>query len=69
MQKADTSTRMCREDGFELEWLSPIPNYFTLGERIISQIRRIGITAKLQTMERGTFFDKLEEGDTVPTFC
>ena len=51
-------------DGFEVEWLSPIPNYFSLGERVISQIGRIGITAKLQTMERGTFFDRLAEGDT-----
>ncbi len=52
------------EDGFDVEWLSPIPNYFSLGERVISQIRRIGINAKLQTMERGTFFDRLAEGDT-----
>ena len=51
-------------EGFEVEWLSPIPNYFSLGERVISQIGRIGITAKLQTMERGTFFDRLAEGDT-----
>jgi peptide/nickel transport system substrate-binding protein len=51
-------------DGIEVEWLSPIPNYFSLGERIISQIGRIGISAKLQTMERGTFFDRLAEGDT-----
>jgi peptide/nickel transport system substrate-binding protein len=51
-------------DGFDVEWLSPIPNYFSLGERVISQIRRIGINAKLQTMERGTFFDRLAEGDT-----
>ncbi len=51
-------------DGFEVEWLSPIPNYFSLGERVISQVGRIGISAKLQTMERGTFFDRLAEGDT-----
>ncbi len=51
-------------DGFDVEWLSPIPNYFSLGERVISQIRRIGINAKLQTMERGTYFDRLAEGDT-----
>ncbi len=51
-------------DGIEVEWLSPIPNYFSLGERVISQLRRIGITARLQTMERGTYFDRLEEGDT-----
>ena len=51
-------------DGFDVEWLSPVPNYFTLGERVIGQIRRIGINAKLQTMERGTFFDRLEQGDT-----
>ena len=53
------------EDGIEVEWLSPIPNYFSLGERVISQLRRIGITAKLQTMERGTYFDRLEEGATI----
>ncbi len=52
-------------DGIEVEWLSPIPNYFSLGERVISQIRRIGINAKLQTMERGTYFDRLEQGDTI----
>ena len=51
-------------DGFEVEWLSPIPNYFTLGERVISQLKRIGINAKMQTMERGTYFDRLEQGDT-----
>ena len=51
-------------DGIEVEWLTSIPNYFSLGERVISQLRRIGITAKLQTMERGTFFDRLEQGDT-----
>ena len=44
-------------DGFEVEWLSPIPNYFSLGERVISQLRRIGIAAKLQTTERGTYSD------------
>ena len=51
-------------EGFDVEWLTPIPNYFSLGERVISQIGRIGINAKLQTMERGTFFDRLAEGDT-----
>lgn len=49
-------------NGFEVDWLTPLPPYFSHGERIIGQLRDIGINAKLQTMERGTFFKKLEGG-------
>ena len=51
-------------DGFDVGWLTPIPNYFSFGERLIGQLGRIGINPKLQTMERGAFFDLLEQGDT-----
>ena len=63
MEDLDRAKALMAEAGYcdsiEVEWLTSIPNYFSLGERVISQLRRIGITAKLQTMERGTFFDRL----------
>jgi len=49
-------------NGFQVDWLTPLPPYFSHGERIIGQLRDIGIHARLQTMERGTFFKKLEGG-------
>jgi len=49
-------------NGFQVDWLTPLPPYFSHGERIIGQLREIGIQTKLQTMERGTFFKKLEGG-------
>ncbi|HEX2170918.1 MAG TPA: ABC transporter substrate-binding protein [Dehalococcoidia bacterium] len=49
-------------DGFDVESLSPIPPYMSLGERIISQLREIGIRTKLNTMERAVFLSKLAEG-------
>jgi peptide/nickel transport system substrate-binding protein len=49
-------------NGFEVEALTPIPPYSSMGERIISQIREIGIRTKLNNMERGAFLAKLGEG-------
>lgn len=49
-------------NGFQVDWLTPLPPYFSHGERIISQLRDIGINARLQTMERGTYFKRLEGG-------
>ncbi|HXH11012.1 MAG TPA: ABC transporter substrate-binding protein [Alphaproteobacteria bacterium] len=48
--------------GFQVDWLTPLPPYFSMGERIISQLLQIGIRARLQTMERGTFFKNLQGG-------
>lgn len=48
--------------GFDVDWLTPVPDYFSRGERVIAQIREIGIRAKLQAMERGTFLKKLQGG-------
>ncbi len=54
-------------NGFEVEQLSPLPNYFPLGERIITQLAEIGIRTKLNKMERAAFFDLLTKGkDALP---
>jgi peptide/nickel transport system substrate-binding protein len=48
--------------GFNVDWLTPLPPYFSMGERVISQLLQVGIRARLQTMERGTFFQNLQGG-------
>lgn len=49
-------------NGFDVDWLTPLPPYFSLGERIIGQLQQVGIRVRLQTMERGTFFQRLQGG-------
>ena len=49
-------------NGFDVDWVTPIPAFYSRGERIIAQLREIGIRARLQTMERGIFFQKLQGG-------
>jgi peptide/nickel transport system substrate-binding protein len=49
-------------NGFAVDWLTPVPNYYSLGERIVSQLQTIGIRAKLQTIERGVFLKRLQGG-------
>ena len=49
-------------NGFDVDWLTPAPAYYSRGERIIAQLRDIGIRTKLQVMERGVFFQKLQGG-------
>ncbi|MBI3328608.1 MAG: ABC transporter substrate-binding protein [Nitrospinae bacterium] len=49
-------------NGFEVDWLTPAPAYYSRGERIIAQLRDIGIRAKLQVMERGIFLQKQQGG-------
>ncbi len=49
-------------DGFRVDWLTPVPNYFSRGERVVSQLRAIGIETRLQTMERGVFLKRMETG-------
>ncbi|MGE0258664.1 MAG: ABC transporter substrate-binding protein [Alphaproteobacteria bacterium] len=49
-------------DGFKVDWLTVVPNYFSRGERVISQLKAIGINTRLQTMERGVYLKKLESG-------
>jgi peptide/nickel transport system substrate-binding protein len=49
-------------NGFNVDWVTPVPNYYSRGERIVSQLQAIGIRSKLQTMERGVFLKKMQGG-------
>jgi peptide/nickel transport system substrate-binding protein len=49
-------------NGFDVDWLTPVPAFYSRGERVIAQLREIGIRAKLQAMERGAFLQKLQGG-------
>ena len=49
-------------NGFAVDWLTPVPNYYSRGERIVSQLQAIGIRSKLQTIERGVFLKRLQGG-------
>jgi len=51
-------------DGFNVDWVTPIPDYFSRGERTVSMLRKIGIRGKLQVMERGVFLKRLQSGLT-----
>lgn len=48
-------------NGFDAGTLTPIPNYFSMGESVASYLQAIGIRTKIQTMERATFFAKRRE--------
>jgi ABC-type transport system substrate-binding protein len=49
-------------NGFDVDWITPLPAFYSRGERVIAQLREVGIRAKLQTMERGIFFQRLQGG-------
>ena len=49
-------------NGFNVDWVTPTPNYYSRGERIVSQLQAIGIRAKLQVMERGVYLKKMQGG-------
>jgi peptide/nickel transport system substrate-binding protein len=49
-------------NGFDVDWLTPVPPFYSRGERIIAQLREVGIRARLQTMERGIFLQRLQSG-------
>jgi peptide/nickel transport system substrate-binding protein len=49
-------------DGFTVDWLTPVPTYYSRGESVVAQLGEIGIRAKLQVMERGVFLQKLQGG-------
>ena len=49
-------------NGFNVDWVTPFPNYYSLGERIVAQLQGIGIRSRLQVMERGVFRKKQEGG-------
>jgi hypothetical protein len=45
-----------------VDWLTPLPAFYSRGERIIAQLREVGHPRRLQTMERGVFFQRLQGG-------
>ncbi len=49
-------------NGFNVDWLTPVPNYFSRGERVVAQLQQVDIRARLQTMERGVFLQRLQGG-------
>ncbi len=49
-------------NGFDVDWVTPAPNYYSRGERIVSQLQGIGIRSRLQVMERGVFLKKMQGG-------
>ncbi|MFT7597122.1 MAG: peptide/nickel transport system substrate-binding protein [Acidimicrobiales bacterium] len=50
------------EDGFDVSALTPLPNYFSLGERVIQQLGEIGIRTSLVQMDRGEFLAQVNSG-------
>ena len=51
-------------NGFNVNWVTPVPNYYSRGERVVAQLQSIGIRSKLQVMERGVFLKRLQGGMT-----
>jgi ABC-type transport system substrate-binding protein len=49
-------------NGFNVDWLTTLPPYHSRGERVISQLKAIGIQARLQTLERGVYMTKMKGG-------
>ena len=49
-------------DGFEVSAYTPLPPYFSWGERVVSQLRAVGIRTQLNTLERATFYERQAPG-------
>ena len=49
-------------NGLNVDWVTPVPNYYSRGERIVTQLQAIGIRSRLQVMERGVFLKKMQSG-------
>jgi peptide/nickel transport system substrate-binding protein len=49
-------------NGFQLDWLTPAPPYYSRGERILSQLKAIGIRGQLQTLERAVYTKRRQGG-------
>jgi peptide/nickel transport system substrate-binding protein len=49
-------------NGFEISQLTPLPPFFSWGERVLSHLREVGIKTSMNTMERGVFYEKLAPG-------
>ncbi len=49
-------------NGFNIDWLTPAPPYYSRGERVLSQLQAIGIRGKLQTLERAVYAKRRQGG-------
>ena len=49
-------------NGFNIDWLTPAPPYYSRGERALSQLQAIGIRGKMQTLERAVYTKRREGG-------
>jgi peptide/nickel transport system substrate-binding protein len=49
-------------NGLDIEWLVPFPPYYDYGERILTDLRAVGIRAQLQTLEGPVFRSKTGQG-------
>lgn len=49
-------------NGFEVEWLTPVPTFYSRGEAVVVQLSQIGIRSKLQVLERAAFLQRLQGG-------
>src|SRR5207237_2391491 len=65
-RNVEKAKQLLREAGypnaFDVDWVTPLPAFYSRGERLISQLREVGIRGRLQTMERGIFFQRLQGG-------
>src|SRR5215468_9963264 len=65
-RNVDKAKQLLREagypNGFDVEWLTPLPTFYSRGERLVAQLREVGIRARMQTMERGIFLQRLQGG-------
>jgi peptide/nickel transport system substrate-binding protein len=49
-------------NGFDFEWYVPFVPYFDMGERILTDLRTIGVRGKLQVLEGPGFRAKMAQG-------
>ena len=49
-------------NGFDFEWYVPFVPYFDMGERILADLRAVGIRGKLQVLEGPGFRAKMAQG-------
>src|SRR6266849_5469294 len=49
-------------NGFDVDWVTPLPAFYSRGERLVAHLREVGIRGRFQTMERGIFLQRLQGG-------
>ena len=49
-------------NGFDFDWYIPFPPYFEMGERVMNDLRAVGIRGKLQTLDGAAFRGRIGQG-------